>query len=38
MKKPFPRERLTFRLDMLAKETFDANDGIFPRQLGLSKG
>ena len=36
MEKPFSRERLTFRLDMLAKESIDANDGIFQRQLGLS--
>ncbi|PYF09259.1 DNA-binding MarR family transcriptional regulator [Rhodobacter viridis] len=36
MEKPFSRERLTFRLDMLAKESIDANDGIFQHQLGLS--
>ncbi|TCP61065.1 DNA-binding MarR family transcriptional regulator [Rhodovulum bhavnagarense] len=36
MEKPFQKERLTFRLDILAKEAIDANDGIFKTHLGLS--
>lgn len=36
MEKPFQKERLTFRLDILAKEAIDANDGIFKTHLDLS--
>ena len=35
MEKPFSKERLTFRLDILAKEAIEANDGVFERHLGL---
>lgn len=36
MEKPFGKERLTFRLDMLAHEAIDANDGVFSAALGLT--
>ncbi|HEY9039053.1 MAG TPA: helix-turn-helix domain-containing protein [Roseovarius sp.] len=35
MEKPFQKERLTFRLDMLAKDSINANDDIFAAILGL---
>jgi DNA-binding MarR family transcriptional regulator len=35
VEKPFSRERLTFRLDLLAQEAIRANDGIFQSRLGL---
>jgi len=33
--KPFSRERLTFRLDILAQEAIRANDDIFQARVGL---
>ena len=35
MAKPFSRERLTFRLDILAQEAIRANDDIFQARVGL---
>ncbi|MDY7116258.1 MarR family winged helix-turn-helix transcriptional regulator [Halomonas sp. SSL-5] len=35
MEKPFSRERLTFRLDILAQEAIRANDDIFQARAGL---